>query len=152
MNMVFTPAEKRAITRAKNILAEKLSTYDVAFNSPQSVNEFLMLRLADEEREHFEVLFLNSQNQLIVCERLFSGTINAASVYPREVIKRALELNAAAMILAHNHPSGDPEPSRADMNITKKIQDAAGLVDINVLDHLIIGGTDHVSFATRGLI
>jgi len=152
MNTIFTPAEKRAITRAKNILAEKLSTYEVSFDSPYSVRDFLMLRLADEEREHFEVLFLNSQNQLIVCERLFSGTINAASVYPREVIKRALELNAAAMILAHNHPSGNPEPSSADTNITKKIKDAASLVDINVLDHLIIGGTDYVSFATRGLI
>ena len=152
MTIAFTPVEKRALTRAKNILAEKLSTYNVTFSSPESVKEFLTLRLASDEREHFEVLFLNSQNQLIVCERLFSGTINAASVYPREVIKRALELNAAGMILAHNHPSGNPEPSIADKKITKRIQEAADLVDINVLDHLIIGGTNHVSFATRGLL
>lgn len=152
LQLKLTPVEKRAITRAKNILAEKMAQYDVVFNCPSSVSDFLKLRLASEEREHFEVLFLNSQNQLIVAERLFSGTVNSASVYPREVVKRCLEVNAAAVILAHNHPSGIVEPSQADIRITKRISSALELVDINVIDHLIVGGSNHCSFAGRGLL
>ncbi|MBL4706028.1 MAG: DNA repair protein RadC [Flavobacteriales bacterium] len=120
--------------------------------SPIRVRDFLTLSLGAEEREHFEVIFLTSQNAVIAKERLFSGTINAASVYPRVVVKRALELNAASIILAHNHPSGEVEPSQADKLITKKIQDALGYVDINVLDHLIVSGVSFCSFAERGLI
>ena len=98
------------------------------------------------------VLYLDSQNQLIKDEVLFYGTINAASVYPREVVKAALRNNAAALILAHNHPSGVAEPSQADKLITTKLQQALALVDINVLDHIIVGGENCVSFAERGLI
>jgi len=95
---------------------------------------------------------LDSQNQLIKDEVLFYGTINAASVYPREVVKAALRNNAAALILAHNHPSGVAEPSQADKLITTKLQQALALIDINVLDHIIVGGENCVSFAERGLI
>ena len=151
-SIVFTPAEKRAITRAKNIIAEKIGGYELKMESPIRVRDFLTLSLGAEEREHFEVIFLTSQNAVIAKERLFSGTINAASVYPRVVVKRALELNAASIILAHNHPSGEVEPSQADKLITKKIQDALGYVDINVLDHLIVSGVSFCSFAERGLI
>ena len=98
------------------------------------------------------VLYLDNQNQLIKDEVLFYGTINAASVYPREVVKAALRNNAAALILAHNHPSGVAEPSQADKLITTKLQQALALVDINVLDHIIVGGENCVSFAERGLI
>ncbi len=98
------------------------------------------------------VLYLDSQNQLIKDEVLFYGTINAASVYPREVVKAALRNNAAALILAHNHPSGVAEPSQADKLITTKLQQALALIDINVLDHIIVGGENCVSFAERGLI
>lgn len=151
-SIIFTPAEKRAITRAKNIIAEKIGGYELKMESPMRVRDFLTLSLGAEEREHFEVIFLTSQNAVIAKERLFSGTINAASVYPRVVVKRALELNAASIILAHNHPSGEVEPSQADKLITKKIQDALGYVDINVLDHLIVSGVSFCSFAERGLI
>ena len=117
----FTPAEIRAISRARNIISEKLSTYDLTFNNPQAVADYLCLRFAGETLEHFEVIFLNAQNQLIACERMFSGTINAATIYPRLVVKRALELNAVAVILAHNHPSGTLEVSTADKSITNKL-------------------------------
>nr|WP_304634077.1 DNA repair protein RadC [Pseudoalteromonas sp.] len=151
-SIIFTPAEKRAITRAKNILAEKIGGYNIKLESPMRVRDFLTLSLGAEEREHFEVIFLTSQNAVIAKERLFSGTINAASVYPREVVKRALELNAANVIFAHNHPSGELEPSQSDKLITKRLQDALGCVDINVLDHLIVSGVSFCSFAERGLL
>ena len=97
-------------------------------------------------------MFLNNQHQLIKDEILFSGTIDGASVYPREVAKRALELNAAAVIFAHNHPSGHPEPSSADRAITKRLSGSLELFDIRVLDHIVVGGAETVSFAERGLI
>lgn len=151
-SIIFTPAEKRAITRAKNIIAEKIGGYDIKLESPIRVRDFLTLSLGAEEREHFEVIFLTSQHAVIAKERLFSGTIDAASIYPREVVKRALELNAAGVIFAHNHPSGEVEPSRSDQLITTKLQDALGYVDIKVLDHLIVSGVKFCSFAERGLL
>ena len=104
------------------------------------------------QHEAFAVMFLNNQHQIIKFEVMFNGTVNSATVYPREVIKRALELNAAAIILAHNHPSGNPEQSQSDEAITQKIKDACNLVDINLLDHIIIGAKESVSLAERGLI
>ena len=98
----------------------------------------------------FLVLFLDNQNQLLASEEMFRGTINAASVYPREIVKAALQHNAAAVILAHNHPSGEPEPSLADRSLTERLLAALSLVDIRVLDHLVIGGSNTVSFAERG--
>ncbi|CAI0910378.1 DNA repair protein RadC [Serratia entomophila] len=106
--------------------------------------------MAGLEREEFIVLYLNQQNQLIAHETLFTGTINSTEVHPREVVKRALYFNAAAVIIAHNHPSGDPTPSQADKTITLRLMQALALVDIHLLDHLVVGGMEIVSFAERG--
>jgi DNA repair protein RadC len=108
--------------------------------------------VGDRDREFFGVLFLDTRHRLIAAEQLFSGTIDGAVVYPREVVKRALEVNAAALILTHNHPSGDPEPSEADRSITAKLAQALALIDVRLLDHLVIAGERHVSLAERGWI
>ncbi|ALO40774.1 MULTISPECIES: RadC family protein [Pseudoalteromonas] len=125
---------------------------DTVFTSPDAVNDYLCLQLKGLEHEVFMALYLDNQNQLIHDEILFNGTINAASVYPREVVKAALKHNAASLIFAHNHPSGIAEPSEADKLITQKLQKALALVDIHVLDHLIVAGNRCISFAQRGLI
>jgi DNA repair protein RadC len=121
-------------------------------NSPEITKDFLSLVYASETREVFIMIFLDNQNGVLAYQNLFQGTIDGAAIYPREVVKAALEHNASAVILAHNHPSGIAEPSRADKNITEKIVKALGLVEIRVLDHLIVGGVEIVSFAERGLI
>ena len=113
---------------------------------------FLISQLRDEQNEVFAMLLLDSQHRVIRFERMFNGTIDAAAVYPRVLVKKALELNAAAVILAHNHPSGVAEPSQADKHITRRIIDAMGLVDIRVLDHFVVGDGIAVSFAERGLM
>ncbi len=113
------------------------------------VKDYLQLRLRDHKREVFACLFLDTRHRLIRYEELFHGTLDSASVHPREVLVRALALNAAAVILAHNHPSGDAEPSEADKRITRRLRDALGLVDIRVLDHLVVGDPATVSFAER---
>ena len=110
------------------------------------------LPLRHRQRELFAVLWLDNQNRLIAYEELFQGTIDGASVYPREVVKQALARNAAAVILAHNHPSGVAEPSQADQRLTRRLQAALELVDIRVLDHLVVGEGEIVSFAERGLL
>lgn len=114
--------------------------------------QFLTCLLREREREGFIVLYLNNQNQVIGDELLFEGTINAANVYPREIVKSALSYNAAAVILAHNHPSGIAEPSQADVRITSRISEALALVDIRVLDHLIVGEGEVTSLAEIGLM
>lgn len=134
---------------AKRYLSETLKRGD-ALTSPEQTKLYLSGVLRDKQREEFYVLFLDNQHRVIRGESLFQGTIDAASVYPREVVKRALELNAAALILAHNHPSGVAEPSQSDRRITRRISDALALVDIRVLDHFVIGDVDIVSFAERG--
>ncbi|STI05164.1 putative DNA repair protein [Escherichia coli] len=124
----------------------------VAFTSTRAAREWLILNMAGLEREEFRVLYLNNQNQLIAGETLFTGTINRTEVHPREVIKRALYHNAAAVVLAHNHPSGEVPPSKADRLITERLVQALGLVDIRVPDHLIVGGNQVFSFAEHGLL
>eukprot|EP01001_Neometanema_parovale_P007712 NODE_4005_length_1130_cov_2.114201_g3812_i0.p1 GENE.NODE_4005_length_1130_cov_2.114201_g3812_i0~~NODE_4005_length_1130_cov_2.114201_g3812_i0.p1 ORF type:complete len:159 (-),score=21.40 NODE_4005_length_1130_cov_2.114201_g3812_i0:420-896(-) len=121
------------------------------FTNPTNVKEYLKLKLGAHDREVFAVMFLDNQHQLISFEELFFGTIDAASIYPREVLKTALNHNAAAVIFAHNHPSGIAEPSQADKRITQRLIDALKLVDIRVLDHIVVG-EDCVSFAEKGLI
>ena len=111
-----------------------------------------MTEYANYEHEVFVCMFLDNQHHILACEELFQGTIDSASVYPREVVKRALQLNAAAVIFVHNHPSGIPTPSQADKLITDKLEKALGLLDIRVLDHFIIGGAEQYSFADHGLI
>jgi DNA repair protein RadC len=122
------------------------------FDSPSRVKEYLGLALARREHEVFAVLFLDAQHQLIEMEEMFRGTLTQTSVYPREVVKRALAHNAAAVVFAHNHPSGVAEPSRADEFLTQTLKSALALVDIRVLDHLVVGRGDVVSFAERGLL
>ncbi len=135
----------------QRFLAETLKRGD-ALTSPQQTQLYLSSVLRDRQREAFYILFLDNQNRVICDEILFEGTIDAASVYPREVVKRALHHNAAALILAHNHPSGVAEPSQSDRRITRRLTDALALVDIRVLDHFVVGDGEIVSFAERGWI
>ncbi|MBA3597148.1 MAG: DNA repair protein RadC [Methylibium sp.] len=136
---------------ARRTLVERLSTAPV-FDAPQTVKDYLRLQLAGLQHEVFAVLFLDSQQRLLAFEELFRGTLSQASVYPREVVKRALALNAAAAILAHNHPSGVAEPSRADDVLTQTLKAALALVDVRVLDHFVVSRGGVVSFAERGLL
>ena len=122
------------------------------FDTPGRVKDYLRLALAQRTHEVFAVLFLDAQNQLLTMEEMFRGTLTQTSVYPREVVKRALALNAAAVVFAHNHPSGVAEPSRSDEFLTQSLKSALALVDIRVLDHLVVGQSDVVSFAERGLL
>lgn len=121
-------------------------------SDPGITRQFLQIKLRPYAREVFACLFLDNQHRLISYEELFFGTIDGASVHPREVVKRGLELNAAAVIFAHNHPSGVAEPSQADRRITERLKSALGLLDIRVLDHLIVGDTEVSSFAEMGLM
>ena len=123
-----------------------------AISSPHDTREFLKSQLRDRSYEVFAALFLDNRHQLIKFEELFHGTIDGASVYPREVVKKALEYNAAALIIAHNHPSGIAEPSQADEQITHRLNKALSLVDIRLLDHLIIGDGEIISLAERGIL
>lgn len=123
-----------------------------AFSSLSAVVDYLHASLAHSGTEEFRVLFLNNRNRIIADECCGDGTVNQAPVYPREIVKRALELQATALILAHNHPSGDPAPSQDDIRMTKAIRDAAALFQIAIHDHLIIGRTGHTSFRAQGLL
>ena len=135
---------------AKRHMLEKLKRGDVLC-SPAQTREFLMAQLENYPHEVFACLFLDNRNRVIAFEKMFFGTIDGASVYPREVVRLALKKNAAAIIFAHNHPSGVAEPSHADEQITQRLKDALALVDIRVLDHFVIGD-EVVSFAERGLL
>lgn len=136
---------------ARRHLAEQLKRED-AFTQPDQVSRYLIARLRDCRRELFFCLFLDNQHRLIASEVLFEGTVNASAVYPREVVLRALEHNAAALIFAHNHPSGVAEPSAADIAITKRLVTALALIDVRVLDHIIVGDSCTSSLAERGLV
>ncbi len=122
----------------------------INFTSPQSVARYLRGRLEHLEHEEFHAIFLTSQNKVIKTEVLATGTIDGASVYPRMVVKAAIEANAAAVVFSHNHPSGVPEASGADKVITERLVKALGMLDIRVLDHIIIGGGEFNSFAEKG--
>ncbi|MDO6515484.1 DNA repair protein RadC [Neptuniibacter sp. 2_MG-2023] len=123
-----------------------------AMENPQQVREYLSLKLRHQSREMFACLFLDNKHQVINFEILFLGTINAAAVYPREVVARSLANNAAAVVLAHNHPSGVAEPSMADQQITDRLVKALDMIDVRVIDHMIVGDQEVVSFAERGLL
>ena len=120
--------------------------------SPDLVRSYLSAQLRHQPREVFAVLFLDSQNRLIAYEELFFGTIDGASVYPREVVRRALSHNCASVIFSHNHPSGVAEPSQADCRITRRLQAALELIDVRVIDHMVVGDSEVISFAERGLL
>jgi DNA repair protein RadC len=140
-----------SIEMSKRYQAEKLVKLD-ALTSVEQTQAFLLSKLRDQRQEIFALLLLDSQHRLIKYRQMFYGTIDSASVYPRVLVKQALDDNAAAVILAHNHPSGVAEPSQADQHITRRIIDAMALVDIRVLDHFVVGDGVAVSFAQRGLI
>lgn len=152
---MLTEKTQRLVNRAlKAVREETAAKYQdaIQFTSPNIASDYCILNLAGAEREHFNILLLDNQNRLITSEILFSGTIDAASVYPREVVKLVLAHNANAVILSHNHPSGKLEPSQADRSITQKIVDCLNMIDVRVLDHLIVNDRDSYSFAEKGLI
>lgn len=132
-------------------LREQLRAGD-ALGSPGAVKSYLRLRLQQRDREVFAALFLDAQNRVLACEELFAGTLTQTSVYPREVVRRAMIHNAAAIIFCHNHPSGVTEPSQADEALTGALRRALDLVDVRVLDHIIVGRGSALSFAERGLL
>ncbi|CDF86965.1 UPF0758 protein [Pseudomonas knackmussii B13] len=136
---------------ARRHLAEQLRR-DSALESPQAVRDFLKARLRHEPHEVFACLFLDSRHRVLTFEVLFHGSIDCASVYPRQVVKRALAHNAAALILAHNHPSGVAEPSHSDRVLTQRLKDALALVDVRVLDHFVVGDGDPQSMAELGWV
>ena len=140
-----------AVELARRLALEELRQGAV-LSSPGQTRRFLQSHLRDPSREVFSCLFLNAQHALISCEDLFFGTLDGAAVYPRVVLRRALQLEAAAVIFAHNHPSGIAEPSAADRRITERLQAALALVDIRVLDHIIVGRGCAFSFAEDGLL
>ena len=136
---------------ARRALVQELAQRPV-FDRPAQVKDYLRLQLGGRDVEVFAVMFLDAQQRLLKLEEMFRGTLTQTSVYPREVVKRALALHAGAVVLAHNHPSGAAEPSRADEFLTQTLKTALALVDVRVLDHLIVGRNEVVSFAERGLL
>lgn len=140
---------QRTIREALALLERQLREPGASFTSSHAVRDWLRLQLASLEREEFIVLFLDNQHCLITHETLFTGTINNTQVHPREVVKAALKYNAAAIIIAHCHPSGLAEPSNADRQITGRLKNALELMEIRLLDHLVVGGMEVVSFAER---
>lgn len=140
---------KAVIELSQRYLKVKM-TMENYLNSPNLTYHYLASRLAEQEREIFLVIFLNNQNNVIHTQEMFIGTYNSVEIHPREIVRTALKYNAVALILAHNHPSGTAEPSQADRNVTVQIEQACNLVDIRIIDHVVIGKGQHVSFAERG--
>ena len=145
-------AEMVAVLELSRRALAKVLQVKALFDSPKAVREYLQLQLGAKQHEVFAVLFLDSQNRLIALEELFRGTLSQTSVYPREVVLRALHHHAAAVVLAHNHPSGTAQPSRADEALTQSLKAALALVDVRVLDHFIVTRDQAVSMAEMGLI
>ena len=147
------PPEQCVVARelVKRWLAEELRCGDM-LNAPNVVRDYLRLQFAGKEVESFVAIFLDAQHQVISVDELFTGTLTQTSVYPREVVKAALRANSAAVIFAHNHPSGVAEPSQSDRMLTDALKQALSLVDVRVLDHFIVAGTSVLSFAERGLL
>jgi DNA repair protein RadC len=143
-------SEQAVLAAAENILRLKLERIG-RIDSPTDAADFLRMRLGGLPHEEFHVLWLDNRHRILDCQRLFTGTIDGASVHPREVLRAALEINASAAILAHNHPSGVAEPSTADRAITLELRDTLRLIGVRILDHLIVGG-ECTSMASRGLL
>lgn len=150
--LVESPVTENDILLMARQLASLRLRKGRALTSPKEAFSHLQTLLADYEHEVFALLMLDSRHRVIAFEEVFRGTLDGASVYPREIVKIALEHNAAAIILVHNHPSGDPEPSQADRNLTTKLQDALNLVGVRTLDHVVVGQKDCVSLAERGYL
>jgi DNA repair protein RadC len=144
--------DNETIAAALAILRRRMNADRVSLSSPRTVADYLKFALADYDHEVFVVVLLDAQHRVIIVVELFQGTLTQTSVYPREVVKCALRHNAAAVILAHNHPSGVAEPSQADQLLTRTLRSALALVDIQVLDHFVVAGANHASLAERGLL
>jgi len=149
---VATYTQLRAIAELARRYSESWIEEEKPLLTPDMTREFLQSQLTDEERETFLVIFMDNQHRVIKHSRMFSGTLSHVEVHPREIVREAIKMNAAAVILAHNHPSGHSEPSHADKAITERILKCCGFMDIRVLDHLVIGRGEYVSFAERGWI
>jgi DNA repair protein RadC len=147
----LTKSQQATLRRALRLLERQLTASKV-FSSPTAVKQYCQLQIGLERDEHFCCLFLNTRHQLISFEKLFRGTVDGASVYPRVVVRRALELNACAVIFTHNHPSGIAEPSRDDATITRRLKDSLALIDVRVLDHIVVGLAETASMAEQGLL
>lgn len=147
----LTAVDNWIVQRAVEIVEERVIKRGPALSSPKDVAQYLRLKLGNQEREVFSVIFLDSQHRVIAYEALFFGTIDQTSVYPRAIVQRAMSLNAAAMILAHNHPSGTAEPSEADRKLTSHLKQILEPIDVRLLDHFIVG-EEVISFAERGLL
>lgn len=148
----FVPASGELVLAGAQAYLRTKMRRGVPLSSPQVVRNFLKVTLAERDVEYFCLLLLDTRHRLLKFVELFRGTIDGASVHPREVVKAAIEARAAAVVLAHNHPSQVGEPSRADELITRRLKDALALIDVRVIDHLIVAGSEVVSFAERGLI
>src|ERR1700688_191657 len=146
------PATSEEILSAARAILSRTVRRGVSLESPRAVRDYLSVTLGNRPYEVFGVIYVDNRHRLIEWHELFRGTIDGASVYPREVVKEALARNAAACILVHNHPSGVAEPSQADELITRRVKEALALVEIRVLDHLVVGGGELVSMAERGLL
>lgn len=144
--------ERKSVLTLAYQLLEMKSIKRMEFVSPNQIREYLRMKYGYTEHEVFSVIYLDTRHRLIKHEELFRGTIDGASVYTREVVKESLTCNAAAVVFAHNHPSGDATPSQADIRITMRLKDALALVDIRVLDHLVVGKDEIVSLAERGTL
>lgn len=144
--------EDRTIAQALLILESRLKKTGVELNSPKSVKSYLRLQLQAEETEHFCVLFLDAKRRLISFNRMFSGTLTSCAVYPREIVKEAIAQNACSAILAHNHPSGNSEPSATDDTLTNILKTALDTIGVSVDDHVIVGASSTYSYAERGRI
>jgi DNA repair protein RadC len=148
----YRPASaEEVLSQARRVLSHRVRR-GATMSSPQAVKDYLLVEIGVLEHEVFCVLFLDAQHRIIALKQMFRGTVTQTSVYPREVVKEALAVNAAAVILAHNHPSGAAEPSRADEFLTQTLKTALALVDVRVLDHLVVAGSDARSFAELGLL
>ena len=143
--------EADVLAAAEGILRSKLERQG-SIGNPRDASDFMRTRLGALLHEEFHVMWMDTRHQILECQKLFTGTIDGASIHPREVVRAALNINAAAAILAHNHPSGVPEPSAADRAITRELMDALKLVGVRVLDHLVVSAGEVVSMAARGLM
>lgn len=150
--MAITKSQQAVIDRAFRILDKQIKEESTPLTSPHLVRRYLRLALEGKESECFSIIFLDTQHRVIEYREMFNGTIDGAAVYPREVVKAALELNSAAILLSHNHPSGHPEPSEADRVITNRLKSALELIDVRVLDHFIVAGGEIRSFAEMNLL
>jgi DNA repair protein RadC len=140
------------VASALRVVDSRIPRTQAVFHTPDAVKSFMCLKLGALTYEVFGVMFLNSQNGMIAFDEMFRGSVSQTSVFPREVVKRALQLNACACVLVHNHPSGAVQPSRADENLTQTLKAALALVDVRILDHIIVGGSNSLSMAENGLL